>query len=65
MARTFNGVMRVRNAVLSSKFIMYYLTFLWPDVRRRLERHGFRVEGRRGLCQAPYDRVIIVIATKE
>ena len=65
MARTFNGVMRVRNAVLASKFIMYYLTFLWPDVRRRLERHGFRVEGRRGLCQAPYDRVIIVIATKE
>lgn len=65
MARSFNAVMRVRNALLSPQFIMYYLTFLWPDVRSRLERHGLRVEARRGLCPAPYDRVIIVVASKD
>jgi len=64
-ARTFNAVMRVRNAILHPQFIMYYLTFLWPHVRTRLERHGFRVEARRDLCPPPYDRVIVVVATKE
>lgn len=65
LARSFNAVMRVRNAVLPTQFIMYYLTFLWPDVRARLEHAGFRVEARRGVCVAPYDRVIVVIATKD
>jgi ubiquinone/menaquinone biosynthesis C-methylase UbiE len=65
LSRGFNAVMRVRNAVLHPQFIMYYLTFLWPDVRARLERNGFRVEVRRGLCPAPYGSVIIVIATKD
>lgn len=65
MLRSFNAVMRVRNAVLRPQFIMYYLTFLWPQVRARLEKHGFRVEGRRGLCPAPYHGVIVVIATKD
>jgi len=65
LARSFNAVMRVRNAVLHPQFIMYYLTFLWPGVRARLERNGFSVEARRGLCPAPYDRVIVVIATKD
>lgn len=63
--RAFNGVMRARNALLRPQFIMYYLTFLWPQVRARLEKHGLRVEGRRGLCGAPYDRAIVVIATKD
>ncbi len=65
MLRTFNGVMRVRNALLQPQFIMYYLTFLWPKVRTRLERHGFRVEGLRGACPAPYEHAIIVVATKD
>ena len=65
VARSFNAVMRVRNAVMQSKFIMYYLTFLWPDVRARLERHGLRVEACTGVCPPPYERVIIVIATKD
>jgi ubiquinone/menaquinone biosynthesis C-methylase UbiE len=65
VSRGFNAVMRVRNAVLRPQFIMYYLTFLWPGVRARLERNGFRVEARRGLCPAPYGNVIVVIATKE
>jgi ubiquinone/menaquinone biosynthesis C-methylase UbiE len=65
MLRTFNGVMRLRNALLHPQFIMYYLTFLWPKVRTRLERHGFRVEGLRGACPAPYEHAIIVVATKD
>jgi ubiquinone/menaquinone biosynthesis C-methylase UbiE len=65
VARSFNAIMRVRNAVLRPPFIMYYLTFLWPGVRARLEHAGFRVEARRGLCPAPYGSVIIVIATKD
>jgi ubiquinone/menaquinone biosynthesis C-methylase UbiE len=65
ISRSFNAVMRVRNALLSPQFIMYYLTFLWPDVRMRLERHGLRVEARRGLCPAPFERAIIAIATKD
>jgi ubiquinone/menaquinone biosynthesis C-methylase UbiE len=65
VARTFNGVMRVRNALLKPEFIMYYLTFLWPEVRALLERHGLRAEAKRGLCAAPYARAIIVVATKE
>jgi len=64
MAHGFNGVMRVRNALLRPQFIMYYLTFLWPDVRALLERHGFEVEALEGLCPAPYERVIIVSARK-
>lgn len=63
-ARSFNAVMRLRNALIQPQFIMYYLTFLWPDVRARLERHSLRVEARRGLCAPPFDRAIIVLATK-
>lgn len=64
VARSFNAVMRVRNALLKPEFIMYYLTFLWPGVRDLLVRHGFEVEVRRGLCAPPYDRAIVVVATK-
>lgn len=44
IARGFNGVMHVRNAVLSPAFVMYYLTFLLPEVAGMLERLGFTVE---------------------
>jgi hypothetical protein len=63
-AHGFNGVMRVRNAILKPPFIMYYLTFLWPEVRPLLERHGFRVEAVEGTCPHPYERAVIVVATK-
>lgn len=65
MAHGFNAAMRVRNKVLtSSQFIMYYLTFLWPDVRALLERHGFDVVATTGDCPAPYQKVVLVVATK-
>lgn len=43
VARAFNGVMRVRNAVKQPPFIMYYLTFLLPRARALLEEAGFDV----------------------
>jgi ubiquinone/menaquinone biosynthesis C-methylase UbiE len=64
MAHGFNAVMRVRNVVLKPTFIMYYLTFLWPNVRALLERHGLVVTAHEGMCPAPYDRVMIVSAQK-
>jgi ubiquinone/menaquinone biosynthesis C-methylase UbiE len=63
-AHGFNAVMRVRNAVLRPPFIMYYLTFLWPEVRPLLERHGLRVEAFEGRCPAPYDRVVLVVGQR-
>jgi len=64
VARTFNGVMRVRNALRKPEFIMYYLTFQWPEVGALLARHGLDAEARRGLAEKPYDSAIIVVATK-
>jgi SAM-dependent methyltransferase len=60
----FNAVMRVRNAIVKPAFIMYYLTFLWPEVRSLLERHGFAVEAITGRCPPPFHGSIIVVATK-
>jgi len=65
IAHGFNAVMRVRNAVYKPQFIMYYLTFLWPEVQPLLERHGFAVEGQIGRCPAPFERTVIVVATKK
>lgn len=64
MAHGFNAVMRVRNALLRPPFIMYYLTFLWPEVGPLLERHGLTAEAHAGLCPAPYERVLLVSARK-
>lgn len=62
-AHAFNAAMRVRNALLEPPFVMYYLTFLWPDVRPLLERCGFTVEAREAVCASPYERVVVVRAT--
>ena len=64
VAHGFNAAMRVRNAVLRPPFIMYYLTFLWPEVRGLMERHALRVEALEGRCPAPYEGVVIVVARK-
>jgi ubiquinone/menaquinone biosynthesis C-methylase UbiE len=44
LAHGFNAAMRVRNALLRPPFVMYYLTFLLPEVEDLLGRHGFSVE---------------------
>jgi ubiquinone/menaquinone biosynthesis C-methylase UbiE len=65
MARLFNAAMRVRNALVSPPFIMYYLTFLLPQVRRLLEQHGFSVAiGDLGFT-GPLAALRLVIATRQ
>jgi ubiquinone/menaquinone biosynthesis C-methylase UbiE len=66
MARAFNAAMRVRNALWSPPFVMYYLTFLLPRARALLEARGFSVETRRMVLPEPYSRYELyeVIATR-
>ena len=65
LAEGFNAAMRVRNALWSPPFVMYYLTFLWPKVRGRLLAAGFsQVEMTRGAFPEPFGRVLLVTATK-
>lgn len=64
MLRAFNGIMRVRNALIKPPFIMYYLNFMLPGVQVMLEEEGFAVEVRSGLFPEPFHRYHLVIATK-
>lgn len=64
VARGFNGVMRVRNLLVSPPFVMYYLTFLLPDVRRWLEAEGLRVGVRRLAAAGPLAQAWLVDATR-
>lgn len=64
MARGFNAAMRVRNALLKPEFVMYYLTFTWPAIWRKLERAGFRTKAERGLFER-YPTAILVTATRD
>lgn len=64
MAHGFNAVMRVRNALLQSQFIMYYLTFMWPEIRAALVSAGFEVTAERDLFPKPYRRAILVRARR-
>jgi len=63
-ARAFNAAMRVRNALWSPPFVMYYLTFMLPRARALLEAAGLSVEVRRAVLPAPYERYVLVIAHK-
>jgi SAM-dependent methyltransferase len=63
LARGFNAVMHVRNALVSPPFIMFYLTFTWPEVKPTLERHGFDVSARDGLLPGRLSKVVAVTAT--
>ena len=62
--RTFNGIMRVRNALIRPPFIMYYLTFLLPEIVGVLEDEGFVVQVVEGLFPRPFQRGCLVIAKK-
>ena len=63
LARAFNAVMRVRNLLVSPPFVMYYLTFLLPGVRRELERQGFRVALRPVADTGPLSHLRLISAT--
>ena len=62
--RTFNGIMKVRNAVIKPEFIMYYLTFLLPEIERTLQESGFTVEVRKDIFPEPFGRYCLVVATR-
>jgi len=64
LAWGFNGAMRVRNALISPPFIMYYLTFLWPACAQTLRAAGLEVTAERGVLPAPYERALLVRATR-
>jgi ubiquinone/menaquinone biosynthesis C-methylase UbiE len=64
-ARLFNAAMHVRNVLFAPPFIMYYLTFLLPEVERQLRRHAFDVEVRDPGLGKPWTGVRLVIATKQ
>ncbi|MBO6939367.1 MAG: class I SAM-dependent methyltransferase [Deltaproteobacteria bacterium] len=63
MARAFNGVMHVRNALWRPPFIMFYLTFELPRARALLQAAGFDVEADHPF-EPPFDRLVRVVATK-
>lgn len=65
MSRLFNGAMRVRNYLVKPPFIMYYLTFLLPEVEKLLRRHGFAVEVRDMGFKGFWSAARLVIATRE
>lgn len=64
VARGFNAVMRVRNALIKPEFVMYYLTFLLPGARWLLEACGLEVEVVDDAFEKPFRRAKLVIATR-
>ena len=63
-SRLFNGAMRVRNFLVKPPFIMYYLTFLLPEVETLLRRYGFAVEVRDMGLKGFWSAGRLVIATR-
>ena len=63
LALGFDTAMRVRNHLVSPPFVMYYLTFLLPDVEALLRRAGLAVEVRPLGTDAP-NGACVVTATR-
>jgi ubiquinone/menaquinone biosynthesis C-methylase UbiE len=64
LSRLFNAAMHFRNALLAPPFIMYYLTFLLPEVESLLRRHVLEVEMRDCGAGKPWEDLRLVVATK-
>jgi SAM-dependent methyltransferase len=64
LSRAFNLIMKIRNAILKPPFVMYYLTFLLPEIKPLLEQEGLSVEVRRGLFPDPLRQYCLAIATR-
>ena len=62
--RVFNVIMRVRNKLHKPEFIMYYLTFMLPEIEVKLRAAGFTVEVRRDCFDKSYRGLCLVVATK-
>jgi SAM-dependent methyltransferase len=64
LARGFNAVMHVRNALIRPPFIMFYLTFLLPGAQRLCEEQGFQVEVIDDCYEGRLKPLKLVVATK-
>jgi ubiquinone/menaquinone biosynthesis C-methylase UbiE len=64
-SRLFNAAMHVRNFLIKPPFIMYYLTFLLPEVAVLLRQHGFEVEVRDMGLKGLWSAARLVIATRK
>jgi SAM-dependent methyltransferase len=64
VGRGFNAVIAVRNAFISPPFIMYYLTFLLPEVERKLKWAGFEVTKHTNVLEKPFSKLVIVEARR-
>lgn len=64
VGKTFNAVMRVRNAIVSPPFVMFYLTFLLPEAERVLRWYDFDVSVERDRFVGEYAPLAIVTATR-
>ncbi|MEL6344133.1 MAG: class I SAM-dependent methyltransferase [Myxococcota bacterium] len=65
LAHGFNAAIRLRNLVLKPEFIMYYLTFTWPQIAGKLREHGLTPEIREGAFEGKYRKALVVVATKD
>jgi cyclopropane fatty-acyl-phospholipid synthase-like methyltransferase len=65
VSRAFNGAMHVRNLLVRPPFVMFYLTFLLPDIARLLETHGFSVAVHDDIYPAPFHDLRVVVATRQ
>lgn len=63
-SRLFNAAMRVRNYVIKPEFIMYYLTFVLPEVATLLAQHGFEVEVRDMGFKGLWSAARLVVSTR-
>lgn len=62
--KSFNGIMKVRNALFNPQFIMYYLTFLLPDIQKLLEEEGFTVAVFKKVYPEPFQKYCLVVAIR-
>ncbi len=63
LARGFNFAMHVRNLLIRPHFVMFYLTFMLPEVRQLFETRGFEIDEREGVFGPRLHRLRLVIAT--
>lgn len=62
--RAFNGIMKVRNHLRKPEFVMYYFTFLLPEIEHKLRAEGFEVDIYRRIFPEPYLGYSLVMATR-
>ena len=60
----FNAAINIRNLLVRPPFIMYYLTFLLPEVKMLFEKQGFEVEVKDVFAGVQSD-LRLVVATKQ